>query len=313
MIDDRAHFTLEVRDHGAGIPKENMSMIFEPFFTTGRGKGGTGLGLSIVQNLVISIFGGTIKCESEVGKGTAFIIDFTHCREERRPEAPDFAERQADEEQAIAVQGFAELQRRLAQGEELSKDEQLKLGELRAKVDSYLSKRYGKAVEEFVELQRKLAEGKALTPDEQIRLADVRGVVDGYLARKYGGTDRHGNFQIPVRKNVHVLVHDERGERIMATELREISTVGAAHVMAETVPVGSRVRVRYADEPQLFMEGTVVACSEAPGSPNDNSAQKNQWALAIKFDHLNEERNRNLKLYISQLLLEQVGMHREQA
>ncbi|HVE81536.1 MAG TPA: HAMP domain-containing sensor histidine kinase [Myxococcales bacterium] len=308
LVDDRAHFTLEVRDHGAGIPKENMPMIFEPFFTTGRGKGGTGLGLSIVQNLVISIFGGTIKCESEVGKGTAFIIDFTHCREERRPEAPDYAERQAEEEQAIAVQGFAELQRRLAQGGQLSPEEQLRLTELRGKVDGYLSRRYGKAVEEFVELQRKLAEGKALTPEEQMRLADVRGVVDGYLAKKYGGTDRHGNFQIPVRKNVNLLVVDDRGERTMNTELREISTLGAAHVMSETVAVGSRVKVRYTEEPKLALEGTVVSCSEA-----GSDGQKHQWALNIKFDHVNEERNRNLKLYISQLLLEQVGMHREQA
>jgi len=309
LLDDRAHFTLDVRDFGAGIPKENLPMIFEPFFTTGRGKGGTGLGLSIVQNLVISIFGGTIKCESEVGKGTAFIIDFTHVREEKRPEAPDFAERQAEEEQAIAVQGFAELQRRLAQGETLTSEEQLRLTELRGKVDGYLSKRYGKAVEEFVDLQRKLAEGRGLTPEEQIRLADVRGVVDGYLAKKYGGTDRHGNFQIPVRKPVSMLVHDDHGERTMPTELREISTLGAAHVSAENAEVGARVKVRYTEEPRLSMEGTVVACSETPSE----GESRNQWSLSIKFDHMNEERNRNLKLYISQLLLEQVGMSRDHA
>jgi len=76
-------------------------------------------------------------------------------------------------------------------------------------------------------------------------------------------------------------------------------------VGTETVEVGARVKVRYAEEPRLSMEGTVVSCSEAPGE----GEQRNQWSLAIKFDHLNEERNRNLKLYISQLLLEQVGMN----
>jgi signal transduction histidine kinase len=306
MVDDRAHFTLEVRDFGAGIPPENLPMIFEPFFTTGRSKGGTGLGLAIVQNLVISVIGGTIRCDSTVGKGTAFIIDFSHCREERRPEEPDFAERQAEEEQAQAVEGFVELQRKLARGEALTSEEQMRLTELRGKVDYYLSRRYGKAVEEFVELQRKLAGGQTLSAEEQLRLADVRTVVDGYLARKYGGGERHGNLLIPARKSVSILVYDEGGERTMPTELREISTLGASHLLQETVAVGSRVRIRYSDEPKIIMEGAVVSCSELPGEGD----QEHKWTLAIKFDHLNEERNRSLKLFISQLLLEQVGVAR---
>src|SRR5204863_1456957 len=54
VVDDKARFTLVVRDHGAGIPKENLPLIWEAFFTTGRGRGGTGLGLSIVRNMVTS-------------------------------------------------------------------------------------------------------------------------------------------------------------------------------------------------------------------------------------------------------------------
>ncbi|MGB0384388.1 MAG: trifunctional serine/threonine-protein kinase/ATP-binding protein/sensor histidine kinase [Ardenticatenaceae bacterium] len=67
---------LEYSDDGCGIPPENLSRIFEPFFTTARNQGGTGLGLHIVYNLVTQKLGGTIRCESQVGVGTKFIIDF---------------------------------------------------------------------------------------------------------------------------------------------------------------------------------------------------------------------------------------------
>jgi signal transduction histidine kinase/purine-cytosine permease-like protein len=64
----------EYADDGQGIPPENLSRIFEPFFTTQRGKGGSGLGLHIVYNLVSQKLGGTIQCESQLGKGTQFVI-----------------------------------------------------------------------------------------------------------------------------------------------------------------------------------------------------------------------------------------------
>jgi len=59
------------RDSGEGIPKEELSKIFEPLFTT-KAKG-IGLGLAIVKN-IIDDHEGKIEVESEVGKGTAFII-----------------------------------------------------------------------------------------------------------------------------------------------------------------------------------------------------------------------------------------------
>ncbi|MGK5092547.1 ATP-binding sensor histidine kinase [Deltaproteobacteria bacterium TL4] len=65
------------RDNGKGIPPEHLPKIFDPFFTTKRAKGGTGLGLHIVYNIVTQKLGGTIRCESEVGKGTVFIIQLT--------------------------------------------------------------------------------------------------------------------------------------------------------------------------------------------------------------------------------------------
>jgi signal transduction histidine kinase len=56
-----------------GIPPEVLPNIFHPFFTTKRNSGGTGLGLSISYEIVRK-FQGTMKVESEVGKGTQFTV-----------------------------------------------------------------------------------------------------------------------------------------------------------------------------------------------------------------------------------------------
>jgi two-component system NtrC family sensor kinase len=63
---------VEVADNGVGIPKEHLNRIFEPFFTTKKGVG-TGLGLSITYGIVKKL-GGDITVESQVGKGTRFIV-----------------------------------------------------------------------------------------------------------------------------------------------------------------------------------------------------------------------------------------------
>lgn len=61
-------------DNGIGMDKETQQKLFDPFFTTKRGKGGTGLGMNIVYNLVTAKLNGNITVESEVGKGTKFVI-----------------------------------------------------------------------------------------------------------------------------------------------------------------------------------------------------------------------------------------------
>lgn len=69
---NKESIVIEVKDNGAGIPPEIVSKIFEPFFTTKEGKG-SGLGLFITQEL-IKDHDGCICVESEVGKGTTFIV-----------------------------------------------------------------------------------------------------------------------------------------------------------------------------------------------------------------------------------------------
>ncbi|WP_353572033.1 sensor histidine kinase [Candidatus Albibeggiatoa sp. nov. BB20] len=63
-------------DTGKGMGQEALNNIFEPFFTTRRGKGGTGLGMYICYNLVTSQLSGTIACQSELGEGTVFTIEY---------------------------------------------------------------------------------------------------------------------------------------------------------------------------------------------------------------------------------------------
>lgn len=67
---------LHYQDNGKGIDNHHLPRIFDPFFTTKRGQGGSGLGLHLVYNLVTATLRGSIECESEVGKGTHFIIRF---------------------------------------------------------------------------------------------------------------------------------------------------------------------------------------------------------------------------------------------
>ena len=64
---------IAVKDNGKGISPENTSHIFEPKFTTKSS--GMGLGLGIIKN-IIENYHGTITFESEVGKGTEFLVSF---------------------------------------------------------------------------------------------------------------------------------------------------------------------------------------------------------------------------------------------
>ena len=70
LIDDREAI-IAISDSGIGMSQETLSKIFNLYFTTKSS--GTGLGLSLVHQ-IISQHDGRIEVESEVGKGTRFLI-----------------------------------------------------------------------------------------------------------------------------------------------------------------------------------------------------------------------------------------------
>jgi signal transduction histidine kinase/tetratricopeptide (TPR) repeat protein len=71
--------TIEVRDEGQGISEEDMSRMFGKFQQLSakptKGEKSIGLGLSIVKKYVEAM-GGKVWCESELGKGATFIVEF---------------------------------------------------------------------------------------------------------------------------------------------------------------------------------------------------------------------------------------------
>jgi signal transduction histidine kinase len=71
--DNKVDVFWEVEDNGVGISEENKSKIFEDFYT--NKKHGTGLGLSVCK-MILDEYGAEISFESELGKGTKFIIHF---------------------------------------------------------------------------------------------------------------------------------------------------------------------------------------------------------------------------------------------
>lgn len=71
--------SIEITDHGVGIPKEDIDFIFDRFYRVDKSRsrklGGNGLGLSIAQK-IIEHNNGSISVESEVGEYTTFKIIF---------------------------------------------------------------------------------------------------------------------------------------------------------------------------------------------------------------------------------------------
>jgi signal transduction histidine kinase len=65
---------IRIADNGSGIKSELLEQIFDPFFTTKPVGKGTGLGLSISYHIIVENHKGKLLCNSQLGKGTEFII-----------------------------------------------------------------------------------------------------------------------------------------------------------------------------------------------------------------------------------------------
>jgi signal transduction histidine kinase len=65
---------IRIEDDGTGIPDSIRERVFDPFFTTKPVGKGTGQGLAIVYSAVVERHGGQVSFETEVGKGTTFIV-----------------------------------------------------------------------------------------------------------------------------------------------------------------------------------------------------------------------------------------------
>ncbi len=84
---DDGHIVLEIADTGTGMTEEVRRRCLEPFFTT-KGERGTGLGLSMVYG-ILQRHEGTIDIQTELGKGTTFIIRLPHHEPKPQAQQPD--------------------------------------------------------------------------------------------------------------------------------------------------------------------------------------------------------------------------------
>lgn len=69
----RGKFMIKIEDNGCGISKSNLKNIFKPYFTTKPGGLGVGLGATYV---ILQSNHVEVKVESEIGRGTRFILLF---------------------------------------------------------------------------------------------------------------------------------------------------------------------------------------------------------------------------------------------
>jgi len=83
------NIVVAVRDHGLGIPKDELPKLFEKFFraSTSTGIPGTGIGLHLVKHLA-ELHQGQVTVDSTEGKGTTFSLSFPIGKsEEQTPES----------------------------------------------------------------------------------------------------------------------------------------------------------------------------------------------------------------------------------
>ena len=80
---------IRIKDDGAGIPPSVAARIYDPFFTTKPVGKGTGQGLAIARSVIVDKHSGSIRFESEPGKGTCFFVRLP-LRAAKSPAAGDY-------------------------------------------------------------------------------------------------------------------------------------------------------------------------------------------------------------------------------
>jgi signal transduction histidine kinase len=66
---------IRIADNGSGMTEHVRHRLFDPFFTTKPVGSGTGLGLAISYQIVVEKHKGQLRANSEVGKGSEFVIE----------------------------------------------------------------------------------------------------------------------------------------------------------------------------------------------------------------------------------------------
>lgn len=79
LQEDNTSVIVSIKDNGPGMLEETKQQVFDYLFTTKAVDKGTGLGLAISRQIVEDKHGGKLRCISELGVGTEFVIELTVC------------------------------------------------------------------------------------------------------------------------------------------------------------------------------------------------------------------------------------------
>ncbi|MFC1497146.1 response regulator [Verrucomicrobiota bacterium] len=97
------YLRISIKDTGTGMDQATLKKIFEPFFTTKRIGEGTGMGLSVVHGIITS-YKGTIKVDTEPGKGSTFHVILPVVEEKTEEETESTEEPPTGNESILIVE-----------------------------------------------------------------------------------------------------------------------------------------------------------------------------------------------------------------
>ena len=123
--DGYATMVFRVKDNGIGMSPEFQEHVFDSFArehtVTENGIGGTGLGMAITKNIV-DMMGGTIRVESEAGKGTEFTVMLACEISELNPEQREAFENEKQKDRAESQRSYKGKKVLLVEDNELNRE-----------------------------------------------------------------------------------------------------------------------------------------------------------------------------------------------